>query len=151
MPALPIIAVGAAVVGAGAAVVGTVKTIEAQNKAARAQKQQYAFERQISQNRSMRERRDAIRAARIAGANLVQGAENSGGSGTSAALGGLGSIQSQLNSSLSFLDTQGRLADKGSAAGQAAADANRSAQNWGAVTQLGMAIFDRAAPYAKIK
>lgn len=144
MPAAPIIAIGASVIGAGAAVVGTAKSISAQNKMAKATKQQYAFERQMSQNRSVRERRDAIRAARIAGANLVQTGENSGASTSSAVLGGMGSIQSQLNSNLSFLDTQGRLADKGSAAGQVAADQKRAAQNWGAISDLGMAIFDRS-------
>jgi hypothetical protein len=149
MPVAPALMVGAAIVGAGAAVVGTVKTIEAQNRAARAQKQQFAYERQINQNRTMRERRDAIRAARLAGASLVQNSVNSGAQESSAALGGLGSIQSQLNSNLSFLDTQGRLADRASAASQAAANAKQSAQKWGAISDLGMAVFDRAS--AKIK
>lgn len=137
MPAAPIIAG----VGLATAAVGTAKTISAQNKAAKAQRRQYAYERQMNQNRSVRERRDAIRAARIAGANLVQNSENAGTTTSSAALGGYGSIQSQINEKLSFLDTQSSLADKAGAAGQAANAAKVNAGNWAAISNLGMAVF----------
>lgn len=140
MPAAPIIA-GVAL---ATAAVGTVKTISAQNKMARAQKQQYAYERQIQQNRSVRERRDAIRAARMASATLVQNSENTGGSLTSAALGSMGSIQSQLNSNLSFLDTQTSLAQRAGDAGSTARAAQVNAGNWSAVTNLGMTVFNIA-------
>lgn len=149
MPAAGVILAGAAIVGAGAAVVGTVKTIDAQNKMAKAQRQQYKYERQLNQNRAVRERRDAIRAARISSANLVQTGENSGGSGTSAFLGGLGSIQTQLNNNLSFLDTQQSLADKASVQSQKAAAAANSAQKWGTVTDLGMAVFNTSQTLKK--
>lgn len=137
MPVVPI----AAAVGAAAAVVGTAATIKAQNRANKAAKQQYAYERQMSQNRSVRERRDAIRAARLTQGSLVQTANNQGASSTSAALGGQGSIQSQLNSNLSFLDTQSSLADKSGAASVARQGALTNAGNWAAVSNLGMTVF----------
>ena len=140
MPVAPIIA-GVAL---ATAAVGTVATISSQNKMAKAQKKQYAFERQMQQNRSVRERRDAIRAQRIAGGTLVQNSVNSGGSSTSAALGGMGSIVSQLNGNLSFLDTQSSLADKAGAQSQVAASARANGAKWGAITDLGMSVFNVA-------
>ena len=137
MPVLPI----AAAVGAAAAVVGTAATIKAQNRANSMAKQQYAYERQMQQNRTVRERRDAVRAARLTGGALVQTAANQGASDTSAALGGQGSIQSQLNNNLSFLDTQSSLADKAGGASVARQSAINNAQNWGAISDLGMKVF----------
>ena len=141
MPVLIPLAVAASVVGAGAAVVGTVKSINAQNKASRAQREQYAYEKQINTNKAIRERRDAIRAARLTGGQISQAAENQGAGGTSSALGAQGSIQSQLNNNLSFLDTQKSLADSAGGASLIAANARATASNWGAVSGLGLAIF----------
>lgn len=150
MPALPVIGAVAAVAGAGAAVVGTVSSISAQKKALAAQNSQYAYEKQINTNRSVRERRDAIRSARIAGANVVQGAANTGGSDTSAALGTMGSIASQIDSNLSFLDTQTSLANKAGAESQVAQTAKANAATWGQVSDLGMAIFNTAEKHVKL-
>lgn len=144
MPALPIIAVGAAVAGAGAAVVGTVKSIEAQKKAQAFNNKQFAYEKQINQNNSVRQRRDAIRAGRLAGATVTQGAANTGGSETSAALGTIGSIASQLDNNLSFLDTQKGLADRAGEASNMAANARATANTWSQVSQLGMQVFSYA-------
>lgn len=144
MPAAAIIAAGAAVVGAGAAVVGTVNTAKAQKKANKAAKQQYAYERQIQQNNAVRQRRDAIRAGRMASANVLQTSVNTGGDSSSAALGSLGSIQSQLDSNLSFLDTQNTLATKAGDQSEIARAANANAQKWSGITQLGMAIFNNS-------
>jgi hypothetical protein len=149
MPAIPIIAGVGAIVGAGAAVVGTVSSINAQNKAAAANREQFEYQKQINNNKAVRERRDAIRAARLTGGQVLQAAETQGAGSTSAALGGQGSIVSQLNNNLSFLDTQQSLADKAGAASQVADTARASASNWGAVSGLGMAIFNVSAPKAK--
>jgi hypothetical protein len=143
MPAIAIAAAGLAI-----SAVGTVATISSQNKMQKAQANQYKFERQIQTNRSTRERRDAIRAARLTQGALVQTGENQGASGTSSALGGMGSITSQLNSNLSFLDTNTKLADR---AGTAAGDARKAAaaaSNWNGVTQLGMQIFNNSGTIA---
>ena len=63
---------------------------------------------------SARERRDAIKASRQAYAQSTQNAENQGASMTSSSIGGLGSIQSQLSSNLSFLDQFNTLTDQAS-------------------------------------
>lgn len=142
MPAAAIIGAAAAVAGAGAAVIGTVNSAKAQKKALKAQKQQYTYERQMQQNQAVRARRDAIRAARIAGANVTQTANNTGGADSSAALGTLGSIQSQLDQNLSFLDTQNSLATKASDQSMIAKQATANANTWASVTSLGFAIFN---------
>lgn len=146
---MPAVLIGAAVVGAAATVAGTVGSIKAQNKANKMAKQQYAYERQANNNKIARERRDAIRAARLTQGALVQTGATQGASDTSAALGGLGSIQSQLNSNLSFLDTQSSLADKAGAASLARQNAAANAQNWGAISSLGMQIFQTASSRIK--
>lgn len=140
---MPVAAV-AAVVGAVAVVGGTAMQVAQASKMRKAQKRQYAYERQLQQNRAAKERRDAIRTGRLAAATVAQGAENTGGSLSSAALGGLGSIQSQINANLSFLDTNQKLSD---AAGLQASKANSAAshmQSWGAITALGQQIFSAA-------
>lgn len=142
----------AIIAGAALAVaaVGTAKTISSQNKMAKAQKQQYAYERQIQTNKSVRERRDAIRAARMTSGALVQAGENQGAANTSAALGGLGSIESQLNSNLSFLDTNTSLAGRAGEAAGRARTAQTAASNWGAVTQLGMTVFGASGGFGSL-
>lgn len=140
---MPVAAVAAAV-GAAATVVGTVSSIKNAKKARKAQAQQFKFERQLAQNRAVRERRDAIRAARLAAGQVTSSAANQGATDSSAFIGGLGSIQSQLNSNLSFLDTNQKLADQ---AGNAASRANAflsKAQTGAAISELGMTVFSAA-------
>lgn len=143
---MPVVAV-AAVVAAGAVVAGTAMSISNANKARKAQKNQYAYERQLSQNRATRERRDAIRAARLSMGQVQQGAANQGAQDTSAFLGGFGSIQSQLNSNLSFLDTNQKLADQAGAQASKANGYLSAAQNWGAVSDLGKTVFSAAGGF----
>lgn len=139
--ALPIIAG----VAAATAVVGTVKTIQAQNKANKLAKEQFAYEKQLNNNKVARERRDAIRAARLTGGQLSQAAVNQGASSTSAAIGAQGSIISQLDSNLSFLDTSAKLNTLAGDAGIRRGAALNTAQNWGAVSNLSMQVFGMAA------
>jgi hypothetical protein len=141
MPA-PVIIAGAAL---AVAAVGTAATISAQNKAAKAEQRKFQYEKALNNNRGVRERRDAIRAARLTTGQLTQAAENQGASGTSASLGGLGSIQTQLNGNLSFLDGQTKLAGAAGEAGSQARTAANSANNWAAVSQLGMSVFSIAS------
>ncbi len=141
MPALPVIGAVAAVVGAGAAVYGTVQAGSAASKARSAQAQQFKFESQLASNRAAKERRDMIRAARVAKGNLVQGVENMGAGGTSAALGALGSIESQLSANLSFLDTSQKLSDQASVAAGQANIFTSKANTAQAIAGLGMQVF----------
>ena len=94
---------------------------------------------------SARERREAIRAARLSQANAVMAGENQGVSGSSGVAGGVGSIQSQLNSNLSFLDRFNTLTD---AASQQIGYANKfeqKARTGAAVGNLSKTVFSNAA------
>lgn len=151
MPALPFIAAGAAIIGAGAAVVGTINSARAAGRQYDAQKKESIYNRQIQNNRAAKERRDAIRAGRLASANLAQMAENTGGSSTSAALGAMGSIQSQINSNISFLDTNQKLSNQAASAAGEAARFGYQAQLWSSVSQVGQTVFNAAGGFGAIK
>jgi hypothetical protein len=144
MPAAPIIAAGAAVAGAGIAAVGTANQISANKKSAKANQRAAAYQRQMDNLRAARERRQAIRQARLATGAALQTGVNQGAADSSAALGGLGSIQSQLNSSLSFLDTNTRLADRASEQIGIANKYKAKADTSGAIAGLGMTLFKEA-------
>ena len=143
MPAVPIIAAVGATVAAGATVVSAVNAGKARKEA----KQQYKYERQLADNRAAKRRTEAIRAARLQSGALLQTAANSGAGESSIALGALGSIQSQLNSNLSFLDTNQKLENL---AGYHASRQNiyqSKSQTWGAISQTGMQIFSAAGGF----
>lgn len=143
MPAVPIIAAVGATVAAGATVASAVQAGKARKEA----KAQYGFERQLATNRAGRERVSAIRAARLQQGALMQTAVNSGAETSSIALGALGSIQSQLGSSLSFLDTSQKLATRaGDAASRANIHQSRS-QTWGAISSTAFQVFGMAGGF----
>lgn len=98
----------AAVVGAVAASVGTAGSIVNQNKAVKAQNRALRLEREINDFQAARERREAIRQARIAYAQQTVAAEAGGTSSTSAAQGALTSTGSQTRGNVSFLDVYNR-------------------------------------------
>lgn len=143
MPAVPVIAAVGAVVGAGAAVASAVQA----SKARKAQQKQYAFERQLATNRAAKERVNAIRTARLATGALVQTAANSGAANSSIALGALGSISSQLNANLSFLDTNQKLADQAGFYASKANIAQSKSATYGNISALGMQVFSSAGGF----
>lgn len=151
MPAAGIIAAVGAGIGAATAVVGTVLQLQQAKKARKAAKQQYAFERQLANNRAARQRIQAIREARLTAGAVAQAAENAGSSTSSAALGALGSIQSQLNSNLSFLDTNQKLADAAGYQASQVAIHTSKANDWAGVSNLGMGIFSAAGGFNAFK
>lgn len=118
---------------------------KASQKQAKFQKRAASAQRAQDNMKAARERREAIRNARISSANMTQGAVNDGVSGSSAALGGLGSIASQLNQGLSFLDGQNALADQASVALGKANQAGVTAQGWAKASGLAMQVFSSAA------
>lgn len=150
MPAVGIIAAGAAVVGAGAAVVGTVQSAKFQKKSMRAQKEAAKFERQKNELQSMRQRVDAVRQARAAQATVRQAAENQGVSGSSVAQGGQASIISQMTGNLSFLDQYGFLSDQASQSLQKAANAQGNADMWSSIAGAGFALFGTSGGFDAI-
>jgi hypothetical protein len=115
MPAKALAVVSA--VSTGVSVVSGVMGAQQQKKAAKAQQRQ-------AELKNAREKRDAIRQYRVAAAMALQGAENQGAASTSASMGGLGSIQSQLTDNMSFLDQYGTLSDQASGALGKAAQLN---------------------------
>lgn len=97
-------------------VVFSMKAASAQRKSAAAAQEANKIERQKMQLEQNREKRETIRAARIARGQAVAAAANQGVMDSSGAIGGQGAITSQLNYNLSFLDQQGAMADQASAA-----------------------------------
>lgn len=140
MPVLPIIAG----IGAAAMVVGTVASISNQNKSLKLQQQANQFERQKSDLQFMQQRVQAIRASRQASAGVQQAAENQGVATSSVAQGGQASIQSQMNSNLSFLDQYHYFSDQAADAIGKAQVASSHASMWGQVAQLGAEAFSYA-------
>jgi hypothetical protein len=135
-------------VGAGIAAVGTVSSISAQKKAAKANKKQFAYQRQQDDLRAARERREAIRAARLSMGTASQNSVNQGAENSSAALGGLGSIASQLSGNLSFLDKINTLSDQASIQAGKVSKYTSQAQTAGAVAGLGAAVFSNSQDIA---
>ncbi len=140
MGPVAIIAGVALAVGAGTAYMSH----QANKKAAKFQRKAASAQRAQDNMKAARERREAIRSARIASANVSQSAVNQGVQSSSAALGGLGSITSQLNQGLSFLDGQNALADQASVALGKSNKAQQTAAGWGAASNLAMTVFSNA-------
>lgn len=142
--------VAIAAVAAGAAIGGTVYSVNQQKKAAKANAQAAALDRQRMNLQNARERRDAIKAARQAFAASQTAAANQGAMDTSGAQGALGSIVSQATTNLSFLDRYNTLTDQASEAiGRANAASSRAAIG-GAVADLGWTAFSNSSRIGKI-
>lgn len=141
----------AAVAGATAATVGTVGSLKNQAQAARFQRRAARIERDANNYQAARERREAIRQARIAYATQVQGAQNAGVSSSSGALGGQSSLISQTQDNISFLDRFGVLKDASATATSQANAASARAGAFGAVGQLGMQVFSAAGGTSAFK
>lgn len=97
-------------------VVFSMASAKAQKKSARAAQEANAIQRQQMALEQNREKRETIRAARMARGAAVNTAAVQGVSDSSGAIGGQSSIGSQLNYNISFLDQQGAMADQASAA-----------------------------------
>lgn len=105
-----LVAVGSLAVAGGSAYAANKnakKQVAAQNEALQYQRQQNDLS-------AARQRRDAIRQARMARAQAENSAATQGVQDSSGSIGGLGSIQSQLNDNLSFLDQYNRYSDMAS-------------------------------------
>jgi hypothetical protein len=151
MPAAPIIMAGAAIVGAGAAVVGTIQS-NRNARAANAQQQEaLKFQRQQQQLQGTRQRIDSVRSARDAYARVQQAAENQGVAASSVAQGGAGSIVSQMNSNLSFLDKYDFLSDQASRALGKAMEYEGRASMWGSIGNFGFQLFGAAGGFGSFK
>jgi hypothetical protein len=121
-----------------AATTGTASVVSGIN-AQKQQKKATAIQREADNLRAAREKRDAIRQGMIARATSEQNANNQGVAGGSSQ-GGLGSITSQANSNVHWLDTQ-QTANKmaGNFMDKAAAASSRAAA-FGAVSNMAMSF-----------
>lgn len=138
-------AIVAAAVGAVATVVGTVASIHEQRKAGKEAKKANQFERQKASLQSARQKMEAVREGRRALAEVQQNAENQGVSGSSVGQGGAGSVYSQTNSNLSFLDRYGYFSDQASRFLQKSANSRNQAGMWQAVAAAGQKVSNAAA------
>lgn len=117
------------------AVTGTAAAIESGKAASAGKKAQRAQQEQQNMRYAM-ERRDIVRKMRMAQASAMQNAENQGVGTSSGAAGGQGSIVSQGNANLSFLDGSKAWSDiAGSFMNKSATHAASSA-GWGALSSL---------------
>lgn len=137
-------------IGLGVAAAGTYMSVKAQQKQVKLQKQAIRAQRAQDNLKAARERREAIRNARISTGAVTQAAANQGVSDSSATLGGLGSIEQQLNQGLSFLDTSNRLADQATEAIGRANIQGMKANTYAQVGQLGMQVFQNASGIGSI-
>ena len=126
------------------AAVGTGASIYQGQKAAKQQKKAVAIQRQQADLQNARTQRDAIRASRLAYAQSQAAAENQGVAGSSSAQGGQGSIVSQLNDNLSFLDQYGLMTDQAQRHLGKAASLQSSASMWGDVAGLAFKVAGNA-------
>lgn len=139
MPAIPL--AGWAL---GVAAVGTGYSIYAGERGAAQAKKAMKAEQARNDLSAARERRDAIRSARAAYASSQQSAENQGVALSSSSQGGLGSISSQLETNLSFLDQYKVFSDQASSALQKAATWKQRASVAGDIASAGMSVASNA-------
>lgn len=134
------VAVGAVAVAGGSAIAANKmakKQVKAQNEALQYQRQQNDLQ-------AARQRRDAVRAARMARANAQNSAATQGVMESSGNLGGLGSIQSQLNDNISFLDQYNQYSDMASQALGRANEFGRRGQLAQTIGGFAMSVFGSA-------
>lgn len=137
MPAVPIILAATAVVSTGV-------SIYEGSQAAKASKQAVQLQQQQNDIVAARQQRDAIRQARIANAAAAAAGERQNVGFGSAESGGTGSIVSQLNSNLSFLDAYNAFSDQASSAIGRAKSYESSANTFGEIA----GAAEKALPYS---
>lgn len=142
--------VAIAAVALGTAAVGTAIQIDQSRKAAKATANASKLDAQRSNLQRARERREAIKATRSAQAQIMSNAENQGAAYTSGAAGGQGSVASQGNANLSFLDQYGTLSDMASIQLGRANKYQNNAATAGAVADLGWAAASQSSNIAKV-
>lgn len=127
-----------------AAVAAIFGAVEGSKSASAARKSQQA-QRDQQNLRAAQERRQSIRNMRMAYATAQQNQENQGVAGGSAQ-GGLGSIITQGNANLSFLDDQMLAANKAGMYADKAAKHEATSNMWGSLSKLSMIGKDMFSP-----
>lgn len=135
--------VGIAVMTGGLAL--PVQAREDQKSAERREGRARAEERKIRDIKNARERRRAIREARVQRAEIEAGAQASGTTSTSGAAQGVGTVGTQLAANLSFLDEVGARATSASLFRESAARKRSQAQDKQQLFDLGVTGVKMAA------
>jgi hypothetical protein len=118
------------------AISATVYSGVQQRRAATASRRAERLRQRQAELAAARERRQAIKNARISRASIEAQAGNTGLTGASSAEGAMGAVISGLNENLSFLDRSGQMARKINAANNAAASYTQRAALGGAVAGI---------------
>jgi hypothetical protein len=139
------IAIGAVAIGTAVAGVGMLESAHANKKAAKAAQEQNNIQRQQAQLQGMRQRMDAIRTGRQALAQVQQSAENQGVATSSNAIGGEGSIVSQMMSNVSFLDSYNNMTDRAEIAAAKVQKYTSKEHMWSAVENFGFNVANLGA------
>lgn len=130
--------------------VGTASSIKNGRQDASASREAAAFQQKQANLQQARQKRDAVRAARLSFGQAQQAAANQGVSTSSSSLGGLSSIASQASDNISFLDQYGFYSDQASKALGRANSASARAAEGANIAQLGFSVFNNADSIAKI-
>ena len=148
-------ALGAAAAGTaiatGAAVYGTAASISASNRAMSAQKQATQVQIRQQQAQATRARRSAVRQGIMARARAANVAATTGMRDTSAVLGGLGSLSSQVGANLGYGSMMSGLSQQLTGLSGTIAQAQGQAQLFGQIANLAMPRADFGATLKGIK
>lgn len=115
--------------------VSTFQGYEARKEQAAAQRESSAAQGRMAEIDAQRQRVQQVREARIRRAQILA-SQGETGAGTSATVGGLSSVTTQVASNIGNINQTQGLAAAASAANQRAADAASSAANWEAFGNL---------------
>lgn len=137
---------GAAVVGAAALAGGS---LYMQAQANRQQARMAQFQKRQADLNAAKQRRDTIRANRLASSQALLNANAQGVSNSSGAMGGQDSIRAQGYSNLSFLDTMNTLSDQASKAYGKAISASNTAGMLSSLSSLVGSFYGMSVPASK--
>lgn len=138
------------IVAAVTAVAGTAASVLSSQQQASAQKKQIEAQRRMADIENARQRREAVRQARIARASVVAQGETQGVSGSTGVAGGVAGIQGQEAYNLSFLNQMQNLNQQAAVFSQQAADAGAMSQMFGQVASTAYKDFGGREQIAKV-
>jgi len=125
---------GPAAIVAGIALTGV--SIQQQRKAAKAQNRATEVQERIQNIKAARQRREQLRQARIARAQIVAASEVSGTSQSSSVAGGLSDVSTQFGGNVNFLNTVKSLSERQGDFLSKSATASSNAQTSGQLAGL---------------
>lgn len=131
-------------------VVGTAASIYSSQQQASAQKKQIEAQRRMADIENARQRREAVRQARIARASVISQGEAQGVSGSTGIAGGVAGVQQQMGYNLSFLDQMQDANTQAAVFGQKAANYGAQAGLFGQIASTAYNDFGGKKEIAKV-